>query len=61
MPKLESMILETRDWRIMHARERRRIEAAACAIREKALCDAREAIVGRAEPPFVFRSVSGTY
>lgn len=33
------------------------IEAAACAIREKALLDARKAVLGRVDPGFEFRSI----
>ncbi len=61
MAELERMILEARGWRrqyrAMVPRHKYQIEACCCAIREKALCDARAAIVGRAEPPFVFRPV----
>ena len=51
MAKLEAMILQVRAWRQFHAAQRRRgvrgaeIEAAACAIREQALLDARAAIL----------------
>ncbi len=58
MAEIERMIFEARDWRREHFANRRMIEAAACAIREKALCDAREAIAGRAEAPFLFRPIN---
>lgn len=51
MAEIEHMIAETREWREFHAAEFRRgvrgaqIEAAACAIREKALRDAKAAIL----------------
>lgn len=35
MAELDHMIAETRQWRAEHHNERRRIEAAACAIRER--------------------------
>lgn len=50
MEKINHMIAETREWREFHAAQYRRgvrgaqIEASACAIREKALLDARAAI-----------------
>jgi hypothetical protein len=50
MEKLERLIAETREWREFHAAQYRRgvrgaqIEAAACAIREKALRDAKSAL-----------------
>ena len=51
MAELERMIAETHEWREFHAAQYRRgvrgaqIEAAACAIREKALLDAKRAIL----------------
>lgn len=59
MAELERLILEARGWR-RHYRalgKLHQIECCCAAIREKALCDARAAIVGRAEPPFVFHPV----
>lgn len=53
MSELERLIAETREWRDFHAAEFRRgvrgaqIEAAACAIRERALRDAKVAIEGK--------------
>lgn len=50
MAELERLIAETHEWRVFHAEQYRRgvrgaqIEAAACAIRETALKDARRAI-----------------
>lgn len=50
MEKLDQLIKETRDWRTFHRDQYLRgikgagIEAAACAIRERALLDARTAI-----------------
>lgn len=57
MAELDRMIADTRNWRVEHHNARRRIEAAACAIREKALLDARAAILGRVEATYRFRSV----
>lgn len=57
MAELDRMIAETRQWRVEHHNERRCIEAAACAIREKALLDARRAILGRIDRGYEFRSV----
>lgn len=54
MPEIERMIAEVHQWREFHAAEYRRgvrgaqIEAAACAIREKALRDAKAAILREA-------------
>lgn len=51
MAEIERMIAEVHDWRIFHREQFRRgvkgaqIEAAACAIREIALKDARQAIL----------------
>lgn len=51
MKELEQMIAETREWREFHAAQYRQgvkgaqVEAAACAIREKALIDARNAVL----------------
>jgi hypothetical protein len=50
MAELERMIAEVREWRAFHREQARhgvegaRIEAAACAIRERALMDALAAI-----------------
>jgi hypothetical protein len=50
MAELERMIAEVREWREFHAEQYRRgvrgasIEAAACAIRETALLDAKQAL-----------------
>lgn len=51
MAALNRMIAETREWRDFHVRRREEgvkgasIEAAACAIRERALLDAKAAIL----------------
>lgn len=51
MAELNRLIAETREWREFHAERYRRgvkgacIEAAACAIREQALKDARQAVL----------------
>lgn len=51
MAEIEQMIAEVRKWRLFHREQYRRgvkgasIEAAACAIREIALKDARDAII----------------
>lgn len=51
MAELNRMIAETHEWREFHAEQYRRgvrgasIEAAACAIRERALRDAKRAIL----------------
>ena len=51
MAELDRMIAETQRWRTFHAEQRLRgvkgagIEAAACAIRETALLDAKRAIL----------------
>lgn len=56
MAELNRMIAETREWREFHADQYRRgvkgatIEAAACAIREQALRDAKRAILTEALP-----------
>jgi len=57
MSDLERMIAEARQWRRFYRDRSAGIEAAAAAIREKALCDARAAIVGRTDPEFTFRPV----
>lgn len=68
MNKLDALILETHERRVeLHLHARRcageydrsgyQIEALACAIREKALLDARAAVVGHIEPGFAFRSI----
>lgn len=50
MAEIERMLAEVREWRAFHADQYRRgvrgasIEAAACAIRERALLDAQKAI-----------------
>lgn len=51
MDELDRMIAETHEWRVFHREQFRRgvagatIEAAACAIREKALLDAKRAVL----------------
>lgn len=51
MAELDRMIAETHEWRVFHREQYRRgvrgasIEAAACAIREKALKDAKQAVL----------------
>jgi glycerol dehydrogenase-like iron-containing ADH family enzyme len=45
-----ALIHETRQWRKEHKLAGRQIEAAACAIREKALSDALKAIGGTLPP-----------
>ena len=55
MAELEAMILQVNVWKEFHRGQHRRgvagalIEAAACAIRETALWDAREAILREAK------------
>lgn len=54
MAEIERMIAEAHEWRLFHREQYRRgvrgaqIEAAACAIREKALLDAKQAILAAA-------------
>lgn len=48
MTEIVALIEQTRAWRKQHSMNGRRIEAAACAIREKALTDALKAIGGTA-------------
>lgn len=56
MARLNEMIAETQRWRVFHAEQHRRgvrgasIEAAACAIRETALRDAKAAILSDPGP-----------
>lgn len=51
MAEIDALIAETHRWRVFHREQYRRgvkgaqIEAAACAIREKALLDARAAVL----------------
>ena len=56
MSDLDRMISEVREWRRYHLVRKARIEAAACAIRECALLQARAAVLGRVEPGFEFRN-----
>lgn len=67
MAELDRMIAEVRAQRLEYRARGRglagifdkrglEIDAAACAIREKALLDARRAIVGRTDPGFEFRT-----
>jgi hypothetical protein len=53
--ELDRKIEEVREWRRFHHDRRQTIEAAACAIRECALLEARAAVLGRIEPGYEFR------
>lgn len=55
MDKLEKMILQAREERAWFRQNKHPIDAAAAAIREIALCDARAAIVGKKEPPWIYK------
>jgi len=57
MAKLDQMIAECRAERRLHHDARRYIDAAASAIRERALLDARAAIVSKVENGYTFRPV----
>ena len=57
MTALDLLIAEARSWRREHHFAKRRVEAAAAALREKALLDARAAILGRIEPQAAFLAV----
>jgi hypothetical protein len=56
MAELDRLIIEVREWREFHSEQYRRgvkgagIEAAACAIREAALLDAKKAVLAERNP-----------
>lgn len=52
---LDRLIRMTRADRIFHRAHKNQIEASACAIREKALCEARAVVIGKVDPEFRFR------
>jgi len=57
MDKLDEMIAETRNWRLYHRTHRNVVDASACAIREKALLDARAAIKESIESSYDFQPI----